>query len=97
MRTLLFIVTLGSAIGACQSRRATRQDCEAILERIVDIELQERGYRDPMLHEIKHTAFKKKLDAELERCVGKRLEQKALACVQSASTSEALTHDCFGD
>jgi hypothetical protein len=96
MRTWLTFAML-VLLGACQASRATRQDCEAILERIVDIELMERGYRDPMLQKIKQTAFRKKLGAELERCVGKRLEKKAIDCVRSASTIEVLTHDCFGD
>lgn len=83
-------------LAACATPRATREDCEHILERIVDIELKERGYKDPMLQTIKRSTLKRKLAQDLDRCVGKKLKTNAIRCVDAASSIEALTHDCFG-
>jgi hypothetical protein len=91
MRALLCLFLL-----ACAPERATRADCERILERIVDIELKERGYKDPMLQTIKRTTFKRRLDRDLESCVGRKLRKNAMRCVEQASTIEALTHQCLG-
>ncbi|MCC6808945.1 MAG: hypothetical protein IT381_16070 [Deltaproteobacteria bacterium] len=93
MKTLFVALCL---LGACSGARASRQDCERILDRIVDIELKERGYKDPMLQTIKRATFKRKLDRELEQCVGRKLMPNALTCVDKAETIEALTHDCLG-
>lgn len=90
MRTILLILLV-----ACGGPRATREHCERILERIVDIELKERGYNDPMLQTMKRAAFKRKLDSELDRCVGRKLPGKAMECVDRATKIETLTHECL--
>jgi hypothetical protein len=95
---ILLLVSAAFSFGlvACSAPRAAREDCERILDRIVDIELAERGYKDPMLQAIKRTEFRRKLDRELERCVGRKLRPEALRCVDGAKSVEALAHDCLG-
>jgi hypothetical protein len=80
---------------ACNASRATRAECARILERIVEIELRERGYRDPLLKTLKHTELKRKLATELDACVGRPLNRSAMACVENAQEVEKLTHVCL--
>jgi len=84
-------------LAGCTGSPAERRDCERILERIVEIELKESGYRDPLLVTVKQAALKRKLDAELQACIGRRLKPGAMACVEQAKNVEALTHECLSD
>lgn len=83
------------ALAACATERATREDCELVLGRIVEIELAERGYRDPLLLRVKRDSLRTRLAAELDACVGRALPPGAMQCVRDASNVERLTHDCL--
>jgi len=61
-----------SALG-CRSEHATATDCAYILDKIVDVELRERGFRDPALSRRKRDEVRRSLGAELLECEGKRL------------------------
>lgn len=82
-------------LAACSESRATTEDCRAIFERIVELELEEMGYRDPALAERKRAELGRVLGPELQRCEGRRIASTARACIREAKTAEALTHDCF--
>jgi hypothetical protein len=80
---------------ACQQQRASRKDCETILARIVTIELDELGYRDPALVEVERRELGKRFDAELQACVGRSLSSEALRCVAAATSTEGISHRCL--
>ncbi len=92
-RAWLFGFAIGCA--ACRSSRATTQECTEIMDRIVDLELREMGYQDPVLAARKRDELHVLLAPELERCRGRRLPAGALACVRRAATSEDITHRCL--
>ncbi len=95
---LRFVIGVMLVLAAgCRGERATRRDCERILERIVEIELSERGFKDPMLTKLKQITLARKLAMELDACVGRRLGKDAMACVEAARSVEALTHECLSD
>lgn len=79
-------------IAGCDSRRASREDCTAILERIVDLELEARGYRDPVLAARRRSELRDKLADELSACEGRRMPAAALDCVERATTSGEVSH-----
>jgi hypothetical protein len=95
-RALLPLLLLATALAAgCGGRRATRDDCRAILDRLVDLELEERGFRDPALIARWRAEAEGAHAAELAACEGKRMPRTAIACIRSAASSEELSHRCF--
>jgi hypothetical protein len=90
--TLAFSVVL--QVG-CTGRRATREDCRQILDRLVDLELQERGFRDPALAARSRALAETTFASDLSACEGRRIPRTALSCVQSAATSEEISHRCL--
>jgi hypothetical protein len=91
--SLLGLLVLATV--ACSEPRATAEDCGVIFDRIVELELEEMGYRDPALAERRRNELRRTLASELQRCEGRRLAPTALACVREAKSAEQLTHDCL--
>jgi hypothetical protein len=87
--------TIVLVLAACNGQRATRQDCVEILDRIVELELRETGFRDPALVARKREELRKTFAPELARCTGRRLPKDALACVRNATSAEEVSHRCL--
>jgi hypothetical protein len=77
-------------------RPATKDDCERIVQRIVELELKEAKITDAenVREQVKETknAFRQRA---MRECVGKRITDRALACVRTAKTSKELVDGCF--
>ncbi len=80
---------------ACTSTNATENDCDAILTRIVELEIREQGYRDPALVKRKQARLRRTFADEIARCVGRRLPQGAMECIATASSAEQVSHTCL--
>lgn len=93
MKRLAFTLVLLAA--TCDRPRAVSMDCRVILDRIVEIELREQGYLDPVLARQKKDQIARRLQRELDACIGRPLPPGALACVASADSTESLSHDCL--
>jgi hypothetical protein len=93
--SVVFAAVALVTLGACSGRRATEGDCQAILDRLVDIELREEGYMDPALSERWHATARTRFAAELAACRERRLPEGALACVARATTAEEVAHRCL--
>jgi hypothetical protein len=91
---LLLAGLLMPALFAC-GKRATPEDCGEIFDRIVEVELHERGFRDPALADLKRKELRTVLASELKECPGKRLKTGALACVRRATSAETMSHECL--
>ena len=75
---------------------ATVEECETIVERVVELELKQRNRSGEA--EIRATAEKTKQavhDATMNQCVGRRITKEAMDCVRAAKTSQDLVNDCF--
>ena len=86
----LSIVLVLASLSGCRRERAT-----AILDRIVDVELDEQGFRDPALLARKKLEMRRLLEGDLRRCTGRQLRHSALACVKAALTTEEISHVCL--
>lgn len=76
--------------------RATEQDCEKILDRMVELELKDQGVVDPStVADRKAAARAKKHDDLMRNCVGKRLPKSSLTCVDKALTPDEITEKCL--
>ena len=94
MRRLAIALCLIAAPG-CSRGRASAEDCREIFDRIVELELRERGFRDPALTARKRRELGRRLAGELDACVGRPLDPGALPCLRSATTNEEITHRCL--
>ncbi len=83
------------ALAACTNDTATEGDCDAILTRIVELEIREQGYRDPALVERKQAQLRRTFTDEIARCVGRRLPTGAMKCIVTASSAEEISHTCL--
>jgi hypothetical protein len=90
-----FGISAATGMVSCRRAHATSQDCEQILNRIVQLELEERGFHDPVLVDRKQREMREMLAAELKECKGKRMKTEALACVRTAKDTEQISHVCL--
>ena len=86
---------LVSCAMGCRRERATPEACAEILDRIVEIELNEQGFRDIALADRKKLELRRRFEPDLRRCAGGKLRPDALACVKSARTTEEIAHTCL--
>ena len=75
-------------------RRATVEDCQQIVKRIVELELQSVVPQQELGTEVVQAqqTFK---DRALSECVGRRITDESLACVASAKNTATIIDDCF--
>lgn len=80
---------------ACHGERASASDCETIFNRLVLLELQEMGFRDPALVALRQQELRERHREQLQACTGRRIPVGALACVADAETAEGVSHECL--
>lgn len=95
IRLRKFSIVMLLVICACGGERASSADCESIFDRLVFLELQEMGFRDPALVSLRQTELKQHHQEQLKACVGRRLPANALRCVQEAESAENVSHECL--
>jgi hypothetical protein len=90
--TWLLAALFAACVQSCTRERATMP---RDLRSIVEIELEEMGFRDQALA----TRHKAELQARYERtlrgCIGHAIAASAMACVATAKTTEELSHKCL--
>ncbi|HWA74135.1 MAG TPA: hypothetical protein VG937_17450 [Polyangiaceae bacterium] len=86
LSSLLFVAGCG--------RPATQQECEEIVVRVTELELKARGIAGSDAQEVQETkeALRK---TTMRDCVGRRISDKAMACVRGAKTAQQLVGECF--
>jgi hypothetical protein len=93
-RCTLMVIALGLIVSGCH--RATEAECEKILDRIVELELKDRGVTDPETIKQRSAETKaRKRDALIQSCVGKRISQGNLDCIQRAQSAPEITDKCL--
>jgi hypothetical protein len=93
---LLFLPLFLALLGC--GHPASVQECEAIVERITQLELGKHapGSADRKLVEQEIADAKKSLhDQTMKDCVGRRITNRALTCVREAQSSQKIIDDCF--
>lgn len=76
---------------------ASEQECEQILERVARLELKERrpGASEQELEQDVEATKQALRDSTMKNCVGKRITDDAMKCVENATTSKQIIEDCF--
>jgi hypothetical protein len=94
-RLALLALLLAMALACRASHPATSAQCAALLDRLVELELQERGFHDPLLVDRWRNDARAKFAEELEACRGRPLPAKALDCAAHAKSAEEVAHRCL--
>jgi hypothetical protein len=84
---LLFVASL--ALVAC-GRKATREDCEMVVDRNIEAKLKSDGVTDPAVIQKRKDELKPTLKDDIDRCVGKRVTDGMMKCVKTAETAEQI-------
>ena len=92
---LVTVALASAACAGCGRERATPALCRAILHRVIELELHERGYRDPALAARKQAELETLFGRELRECTGRRVDRGALACIARAKSTEQISHGCL--
>ena len=71
-------------------RKATRVDCEAVVDKNVEVKLKADGVTDPPLVQKRKEELRASLKEDIDKCVGKRVTDGMLACVKRAETAEQI-------
>jgi hypothetical protein len=83
-----------AALGGCQQHTATTADCRAILDRLVELELEESGFRDPGLVPRWQAELAYRFNDDLRRCRSIRVGDDLTACLHTAQNPEEIAHRC---
>ena len=88
-RALLLVATGTLALLGC-GRRATKADCEVIVDRMVVVKLKAKNITDPESITKMQAELRKDADTDLQGCVGRRITDSAMACIKTADTEDAI-------
>lgn len=95
MRRLLMACAALSLTLGC-GRPATVDDCERIISRVAELELKEVEVSDKAVVQAQiegtQAAFR---DRMMSDCVGRRLRQSSLDCVNRATSASQVVSECF--
>jgi hypothetical protein len=92
----VFIVLAAGATGGCRRHRMSADDCRRVLDRIIEFELAERGFRDPVLAARRKTEMRALFAPDLlAGCEGRTVRAQALSCIERARSAEELSHRCL--
>jgi len=88
----VLLVSMGLLAGC--GRPATLDECNEIVSRITQLELQARGSAGQSAEMVKDTieALKK---TTLDECVGRRIDDQAMTCVRKAQNTQEIVEECF--
>lgn len=82
-------IGLGPGLVGC-GRKATREDCEAVVDRNVELQLKALGVTDPAVVGKRRDEMRASMRDDIEKCVGKRVTDAMMTCVKSAETAETI-------
>jgi hypothetical protein len=78
----------------CGRHRATHADCAAVLDRLVELELTESGYRDPIVRARWQADLQSRFSTDLGRCRGLMVRDDLARCLSTARNAEDIAHGC---
>jgi hypothetical protein len=91
------LVAAAATATACRldRHRATPAECQEIFGRLVTLEMEEQGFRDPVAVARVSQRLGRDLAPAVAACEGRRLAAAALSCVRQARRAEEITHVCL--
>lgn len=88
------VVTVGFG-SACARHRMTDAECQAVLLKLTELELAERGFHDPELARRRAADLAQRFRELMKACPGQPARADVMSCVREAPSTEYLAHDCL--
>jgi hypothetical protein len=85
----LSLAALAGGLAGC-GRRATREDCELIVDRNVEVGLRTQGTLDPTVIQKRKDEMRTDMKERIDQCIGKRVTDREMACVKAAETPDQI-------
>jgi hypothetical protein len=82
----LLVVLLAAGCG----RKATHEDCEAVVDKNVELQLKALGVVDPATVNKRRDEMRASMKDDIDKCVGKRVTDTMISCVKNAETTEKI-------
>lgn len=79
----------GLTLAGC-GRKATREDCEAVVDKNVELQLKALGVVDPATVNKRRDEMRASMKDDIDKCVGKRVTDGMISCVKSAESTEKI-------
>jgi hypothetical protein len=86
---LSFAALVGLVVAGC-GRKATRDDCDIIVDRNVEVMLKSQGTVDPAVIAKRKDEMRSEVRDRIDQCVGKRVTDREIACIKTAETSDQI-------
>lgn len=75
---------------------ATQQECEEILDKVVELELRGQHVEDPAtLEQRKKITREVKAPDLLPQCVGRKITAQAMTCIRQAHSYDEIDNHCL--
>jgi len=74
---------------AC-GRPATREDCELIIDKNVELEMKQMKIEDRTAIEKRKAEIRTTMEGQLKGCIGKRVTDGMMKCVRNAKTTDEI-------
>jgi hypothetical protein len=76
-------------LAAC-GRPATREDCELIIDKNVELEMKLLKIEDPTAIDKRKSEIRGSMEGQLKGCIGKRVTDGMMKCVRNAKTTDEI-------
>jgi hypothetical protein len=88
---------LGLVVGlAGCGHPATREECDLILDKIVELELRGQNVTDPaVIAQRKDDTRKAKGEELMQKCLGRKVTDARMACVKNAISYDQIENQCL--
>ena len=94
-RSILALALPCALLAAC-GHPATPQECEEILDKVVELELRGQYVNDPAtLEQRKKSAREAKAKDLLPQCTGRKITNEAMACIRQARSYDEIDNRCL--
>jgi len=87
--TCVALVVFAVTVIGC-GRKATREDCEIVVDRNVEVQMKALGVTDSAAIEKKRLEMHASMSDDIDKCVGKRVTDAMIACVKNAETADKI-------
>ncbi len=71
-------------------RKATREDCEVVVDKNVELQLKALGVTDPAIVNKRRDEMRAAMRDDIDKCVGKRVTDGMMTCVRNAETADKI-------
>jgi hypothetical protein len=88
--SLFWLVLCAPAMLVGCGRKATREDCEVVVDKNVELQLKALGVTDPAIVTKRREEMRAAMRDDIEKCVGKRVTDANMSCVRNAETADKI-------